>query len=184
MGQGRLSGGLIVDQRETLGLVLGEHGFRSVMESVSDEARIAYETAIGVSWIAADVVDEVVSAAARYVGKPVLQFHAELTRRNMDRTLGGVWRVLLRFTSDRALIQRTPVFYRKSYDVGVLDGDIPEPGYAVTTLRAYPDISDIQLVGLRVGIESVLAAAGREAVKGSHRRTGDGAVIECRWKRG
>jgi hypothetical protein len=181
MGQGRVSGGLIVDQRETLGQILGPEGYRAVMHSVPEDVRTAYETAISMSWVPTEVVDVVVTAAARYLGKPVLAFHTELTQKNMENTLGGIWRVLLRFTSDRALIQRTPLFYRKTFDVGVLEGDIPEPGHAVTTLRGYPDISDIHITGLRVGTESVLSASGRQNVRGRQRRTPDGAIIECWW---
>jgi hypothetical protein len=181
MPAGNVSGGLIADQRETLGNILGPEGYEVVMRSVPAEVRAAYEGAISVGWVPTDAVDSVVTAAAHHLGKPVLAFHAELTRRNMENTLGTIWRVLLRFTSDSALIQRTPLFYRKTFDVGSLEGDIPEPGHAVTTLRGYPDISDIHITGLRVGIESVLSAAGRQNVRGRQDRTADGAIIECWW---
>ncbi|MFW6049916.1 MAG: hypothetical protein ACODAU_02010 [Myxococcota bacterium] len=180
-GAGRLAGSLVVDQRETLRVLLGDDGYGRVLDAVPREAREEYEQALGVSWVPTEVVDEVVRTAARYVGRPLLEFHSDLTRRNLERTLRGIWRVLLRFTSDQALIQRTPVFYRKSYDTGALEGSIPEPGHAVSTLRGYPGISDVQLTGLRVGIETVLSMAGRLDVRGRHRRTADGAVIDCFW---
>lgn len=181
MAKGSVSGGLIVDQRETLGQILGPEGYRTVMQSVPESVRAAYEGAISVSWVPTEVVDQVVTAAARHQGKAPVTFHAELTRRNMENTVSSLWRVLLRFTSDRALIQRTPLFYRKTFDTGTLEGDIPEPGHSVTTLRGYPEISDIHLTGLRVGIETVLSAAGRQNVRGAQERTADGAVVECWW---
>ncbi|MFW5925084.1 MAG: hypothetical protein ACOCV4_02900 [Myxococcota bacterium] len=54
----------------------------------------------------------------------------------------------------------------------------------MTTLRASPDVSDLQLDGLWVGTESVLAAAGRRDAHGTHRRAADGAVIDSRWTKG
>lgn len=184
MGAGRLSGALVVDQRRTLHTLLGDAGYQNVLGSIPPEMRAPYEEASGLSWVDTEVVDAVITAGARYVGKPLLEFHTDLTHRNLQRTLNGLWRVLLKFTSDQALIQRAPVFYRKSYDTGVLEGSIPEPGHAVTTLRAYPNISDIQLNGVRVGTEAVLAAAGRQGVRGKHRRTADGAIIDSWWTKG
>ncbi|MFW6050470.1 MAG: hypothetical protein ACODAU_04810 [Myxococcota bacterium] len=179
----RLSGALVVDQREWLKSLLGEEGYRAALDAVPPDVREAYEGALMLSWVPTTVVDEVITAAARRVGKRPLEFHAELTRLNMERTLRGLWRVLLRFTGDVALVQRTPLIYRKTFDTGDLEGTIPEPGHSVVTLRGWPEISDIHLVGLQTGIETVLRVAGRQDVHGTSRRTADGAVIEVRWHR-
>ncbi|MFW6197954.1 MAG: hypothetical protein ACOC5B_03740 [Myxococcota bacterium] len=176
-----MSGALIIDQRTGLQSMLGEEEYRRVLSSLPAEVRETYEAATGVSWVPCGHVDQVITAAARHVGRHPLEFHADLSRKNVERTLRGIWRVLLRFTGDRAIVQRTPLMYRKTFDTGELEGAITEPGHAEVILRGWPEISDIHLVGLQMGVETVLSITGRPNVRCSRRRTPEGAVFDLRW---
>lgn len=178
-----MSGALIIDQRSGLQCLLGEEDYRLVLSQLPAEVRETYESAMGVSWVPCGHVDKVITAAAHHVGRHPLEFHAELSRQNVERTLRGTWRVLLRFTGDRAIVQRTPLMYRKTFDTGELEGTIIEPGHAEVTLHGWPEISDIHLVGLQMGIETVLSITGRPNVRCSRRRTPEGAVFDLRWSR-
>lgn len=184
MPEARLAGALVIDQRELLkSVMLDEERYRAALATLPDQVRDAYDQALSISWVPTTVVDRVITACAREAGREPLDFHAELTRINVERTLKGLWRVILRFTGDQALVSRSQLIYRKTFDTGTIEGTIPEPGHSMSILRGWPEISDIHLVGLEMGVQTTLRCAGRQNVRSRRERTPEGGIIECFWTR-
>ena len=55
-------------------------------------------------------------------------------------------------------------------------------GAATLTQSGWPEISDLQIIGVAAGVETVLRCAGREGVKLTWRRTPTGVEISATWR--
>ena len=58
------------------------------------------------------------------------------------KSVGKLWRALLVMTSDYSLIDRTPMFYARTYDRGSLTSDRTAPGQATLPI-SFRSASDI-----------------------------------------
>jgi hypothetical protein len=89
--------------------------------------------------------------------------------------------MLIRLTSDEALVRRTPAYYSRAFNIGTLASTIPEPGRVSLTLSGFPGAPDFSLRGVAWGIETVMTVAGRKNVRVVYTRTGDGASFNGTW---
>lgn len=175
---GTLIGGLLTVAKETLGADVVERGF----SNASREARLIVEGAMPGQWIPLDAAEHAFSEIARAAGRDWATLHVELARVSVDRAFKTFWRLLLRFTTDEAIISRTPLFYSKSYNHGRMETRFIRGNMGETAIVEWPGIPDWPIRGSRAGIETVLTAAGRKDVRAEPRRTPDGAVFAVRWK--
>lgn len=143
--------------------------------------REIYEGLTPMTWVDCDIVEHVYEAIALEARRDVARLQEEVMRLGVNRTVHSLWRILLRFTSDNALVTRTPLFYRKVFDKGEMVSKVVDRGRAEIELRGFPEISDFHLRGLLVGIQCVIEAAGRRNVKMVPRRTREGATVVATW---
>jgi hypothetical protein len=176
---GTLVRGLVDVAREAL----GEETVARGVSQVAPEDRASVTQALPGSWVPLETVDRVFGAIARAAGRDLPRLHIELARMSVERALKSFWRLLLRFTSDEALVSRTPVIFGKAYNRGRLIPAIPAPGRGEIELIDWPDMPDWPIRGTRAGIEAVLRAAGRKDVAVEGRRTATGAVYTATWRR-
>jgi hypothetical protein len=120
-------------------------------------------------------------ALALEVGVPADQLHVEMVRRSTARVVRTVWRLLLRFTSDEALVSRAPILFRKSFCQGKLEVTQLVPGRAQLTVSEWPRMPAFSQRGLRIGIATILALAGRKDVRVRCAATAGGAELEASW---
>ena len=121
-------------------------------------------------------------ALAKQLGRTVADVHTEVGRLAVERTLKTLWRVFLRFTSDEALITRSPVIFTKSYDRGRVIATISRPGHGLATLLDWPDVGDFPVRGLCNGIATLLTVAGRKNASARvASRTPEQTVIAVTW---
>jgi hypothetical protein len=146
-------------------------GFRREMQGV-----------IAGAWVPVRAYDAFYRAFAQRVGVDVAELHTDISRQSVERTFRTIWRLLLRFTADQALISRTPVLYSRAYSRGTLKAAFPAPGTAEIELEGWPDAPDIVLRGTRIAVETVLRLSGRNAVKIAVERAPDGAKMHATWK--
>ena len=106
----------------------------------------------------------------------------EAVRRAAEQMFRTSWRLLLRFTTDHALIARTPVLYSKWRNIGQLESRLVAPGRSELWLRGWPGVSERNVRTLGVSIETVLRLAGRKAVRIEWTRTTDGARYLALWR--
>jgi hypothetical protein len=106
----------------------------------------------------------------------------EAVRRAAEQMFRTSWRLLLRFTTDHALIARTPVIYSKWRNIGHLESNLLAHGKSELWLRGWPGVNERNVRTLAVSIETVLRLAGRRAVRVEWTRTSDGAHYLCYWR--
>jgi len=179
-----LSGISIINSRQSLEEIVGKEAVQRAVQSLSEADREAYVNIAPNAWLPVRIADELQRAVAREAGVGVdgfIEFVREFSHRSVARMVGTVWRLLLQFTSDQALIERTPELHRKTYNVGRLTAHTDSPGHAVIDLDDWPAISDEQVIGTAAGIEAVLQAAGRRQVAIRWKRTAGGAQYTATW---
>lgn len=179
----RVSGAFVSVMREVLASHFGKAPYERALARVPPTVRDAYVAATAMTWIEVAFVEQVVNRLAEEVDRPWEDIVRESSRQSQEKLLNTVHRILMRLTTDEALISRTPMFYARTYDTGKLESVFPSPGQAMVTLTEWPSISPIQQLGLGVGIETTLRVAGRAGAKVHARKTADGALYHCTWTR-
>ena len=106
----------------------------------------------------------------------------EAVRRAAELMFKTAWRLLLRITTDQALIARTPMLYSKWRNIGQLESRLVAPGQSELWLRGWPGVSERNVRTVGVSIETVLRLAGRRAVRVEWTRTADGARYLAFWR--
>jgi hypothetical protein len=179
----RVHGALILDELKVIGLLHGEHVARATLAAMPTHFRAEIEGMLPITWVTADAADAIFIALAKVLGRPLFEVHAEIVRKSVSRTLHTVWRALLHFTTDEALVRRTPIFYSRTCDVGELTSKIVARGRSEIRLVGHPTVSDLLMNGIGVGIATVLEHAGRKDVRVTRERTPAGAVFTATWKK-
>jgi hypothetical protein len=182
--QGRplVAGAVLREQIDVLESVAGKEAVTRALAALPDAHRDALSVVTAVSWVSLDATNELIENVAREVGRDPLDLNRECTRIGVERTLKSLWRVLLRFTSDNALITRAPIFYSKNYDSGRLVAHLTDRGAAEIVLDGWPEPPPrMDVEGIGTAITTILECAGRRDVQMSWRRERDGARYQVRW---
>ncbi len=177
-----VNGANVILNRRALETLVGVEVVARALASVPHELSDAYANVTAVGWVPVRAVEAVVGAVA--AAEPAWtpeRLCQETARFAVQNLMNGLWRVILRFTSDSALVARTPLLYSKTYNVGRLESIIPRPGIAEVTQSGWPEITDLQLVSLAAGIETVLRCAGRSDARVTFKRTPMGASFTGLW---
>jgi hypothetical protein len=172
----RVSGTILIDQRRSMEDLVGAKVVEAAIRKLPLSVRQEYESLMPISWCPLSIAHQVIDAVAREAGKTdMLEFHKALVSRGAERTLRGVWRTLLRLTSDEFLTTKTHTFYSKTYEQGKMTSRFPAPGRAELELTGWPDVPNRDMEVIAVGVKRVLEIAGRREVSCVVRRTSDGA---------
>lgn len=179
----RVSGAVMLDQMRVMEEMAGPEALAASLATLPAEHRSDFEHIMPVSWIDSRASNDLIAAVARQLGRAPEEFQVEVVRVGVERTLSTLWRIILRFTSDAALVKRTPLLYSKTYDVGELVSRIDRPGRAALELRGWPSprVPNMDLIGLSTGIETVLRCAGRGDAVVQWDTQPHGAVFAAEW---
>lgn len=175
-----IGGTAVVDQRRALQAMLGETGYANVLADVPEAHRTSYEHALATSWVPVDAVNAVIEAAATRAQRPLLDFHRDLVVASTTSTFRTVWRVLLRMTTDGAIVKRAPMIWRKMFNVGAVTARAA-PGHGHITMTGWREIPEMHILGFEVGSCTIMELAGRRNVHSRRLRTRDGAVVHLYW---
>ena len=135
-----------------------------------------------ISWVRMSTSNRFVDAVAKTSKLPAEKLYDDAVKMAVDLTYGGVWKVLLRFTSAEMLVKRSAMLYAKARSIGSLRAEMV-PGGANMELSEHPGATDRQVRSLIVASARLLELAGEKDVRWSKRMKADGAVIELRWGR-
>jgi hypothetical protein len=163
--------------------IVGKGVVADGMKRLTEAQRQEYQALIPVSWCSISTANAVIEAVAAEAGRTPSALQAAIVRTGVERTLKSIWRILLRFTSDDALIARTPLLYSKTYDRGELRGKMAYAGRAEIELLGWPGVPQLDIEGLATGMETVLRVAGRKDVKVNWDRRQDGVFFVATWRR-
>lgn len=178
----RMSGALVLEHRRILVDLCGPQRFERVRERLAEDVRREYDEITPVAWPRVSTAEAVVRAAAAELGRDFVELHEHLARTGVEKTLTTLWRLLLRFTTDDALVARTPRIYARALNRGELVPRITGPGRAEIRIAGWPDIPDFSARGIRIAIGAVLQLAGRENVKIVEEVRSDGRAFLASWK--
>lgn len=180
----RVSGAVMLDQMRVMEELAGREAMDAAMATLPPEERAELEGILPVGWVGSTATNNLVLALAQQLGRDPDKLQEEIARTGVERTMTTLWRVILRFTSDAALVKRTPLLYSKTYDVGELVSRIDRPGRADVELMGWPvpDVPRMDLIGLAMGIETVLRCAGRKDVRMRWEPRPHGALFVATWK--
>lgn len=162
--------------------LVGEAVLNKGLATLTPELRHELETLSPIGWIALGKVELAQDAISRAAGKDPEAFHDEVIRRSVDDALSTLYRVVLRFVSDEALVARTPAMFRRTRRLGRLISKIDTPGRAFLELSDWPGIEDRHIRQVGIGVERVLVLTGRREVALGHKRRDDGATLWARWR--
>ncbi len=177
------NGALIAEERLALEELVGADVVRRALDDrVPAEVREAYETLTAVTRIPTDYVEQVYYAVAEEAGLDPFEMHRSVVRAGVEKAIKSMWRVLLRFTSDAAIIRRTPLFFNRGLSKGSLEAQMLGPGEAEIRLTGWPDVSRMQVNGIQTAAQTILECSGRKDVQVSHDRTLDGCRVVARWR--
>ncbi|MBX3248515.1 MAG: hypothetical protein KF901_15165 [Myxococcales bacterium] len=178
----RANGALIAKERELLERLVGVATVRAALQRVSPEVRASYEGITPMTRIPTADVEAVYYAVAEEAGRDPLVLHREIVRNAVEAALKSIWRLLLKFTSDDAIIRRTPLFFSRGLSRGELSAQLVGPGHAEIRLVGWADVSVMQINGISAAVEAVLLCAGRRQVEVEGTRTLDGARFDAYWQ--
>jgi stage V sporulation protein SpoVS len=177
-----LSGALYLRTERVFRQVVGDGAVDQAFASLSSEHQQILESAVPAAWIPVAVIDVFYEAIARCAGQDLNSFYPEVVQLGITQALRSVWKVLMRLTTDRALLSRTPIIYARGHSVGRIQTTIDAPGKATVVLSGWPGVPELRRVGVGANIQAVMDVAGRKGVSVRYDRTVDGAVYHVRWQ--
>ncbi len=178
-----VSGTIVSEHRKLFAERLGSDLVDRALAKLPTDVRGLVIEAMPSGWIPLSAFESAYEVVAKEAERDVPGFHTEIGRLAIERTFSSVWRVLLRVTTDNALVTRTPVIFSKSYDCGKLVARIDKPGEAQLVLTEWPDVGEFPLRSLSNGVVTVLRLAGRKGVEWrAVDRTADGALMSATWR--
>src|SRR5687767_7277518 len=101
-----LSGALAANLRSVVTTLAGEDSVRAALARVPESVRRDFESITGVGWIPITSMEAVFAEIALQRGQTLAELHEQVARIAVEQTLRTVWRLLLRLTTDNALISR------------------------------------------------------------------------------
>lgn len=155
---------MLLDQRRIIDEVLGPEVLERALGRLPADMHDEYQALTPLSWCRVATASALIRALAEESEQSPRKLQAEIVRRGIEHTLTTVWRVLMRFTTNEALIRRTAVIYGKSINTGEIRVHAGEKGVAHIYQTGWPEMTDLDFIGLATGIETVLRLAGRDEV--------------------
>ena len=178
----RLSAQSARDVRWALEQTLGVDAVTRGLASVPEPIRLAYADPAPLSWVAYDVVVTCHAAIAREAGTTMEDMLERAVPLAVERAFRTVWRVLLRFTTDAALIARTPLLYSKTRSKGTMSARVVAPGHAIADIAGWPAMPPRDVRAIALSIATLLRLARREEVSVDGSATADGARYVIHWR--
>lgn len=178
----RVRGLLVRSQRRAMEAMAGLDAVQRAIDALPPAERSAYEEASALSWVPQTAVRGVTRSVAGRLGLTGEQLAAKIVRASVREACSGPWNVLLRLSSDEALIARVASLFARAFDGGRIEATKVDEGVELV-LRGWPDADRMDLVSLEVGVEATLSSVGRNASIETH-RTPEGARMLVRMDAG
>jgi hypothetical protein len=161
--------------------LVGDETVRRALAELPEPTRERVAGITRLSWLPVDDLGVVIEALGHAATRDPDELLDQASRNATERSFKKVWRIMLRFKSDEALLARTPSMYALSRNVGKLAARVVRAGLAEIVLSGWPQVTDRHLRSLGISIAAVVEIAGRRDVAIRSRRTSDGAVYELTW---
>jgi hypothetical protein len=177
-----ISGPLASGLRDVALELIGPKAIERALDSLPGDVRDHYCTFTAVEWVPIETMEAVFGAIAKETGTNVASLHERVASVSIERTMRTLWRVLLRLTTDAALVSRTPSVFARSYNRGRLVAEVPRSGRGEITLVEWPNVPAWTLRATRIGVATVLGLAGRRDIRVETTPTSTGARYLATWR--
>lgn len=177
-----ISGVMVGQHLEVLSERYGAAVVREVRTSLPEDQSRELESVIAVDWVRIGTFEAFYAAMARRTGRSVPDLHTQTGRVCVERAFRSVWRLLLRFTTDEALVSRTPLLHAKAFNTGSLSSRLVSKGRAEIELTGWPGTPEFVRRGLKIGIGTVLELSGRKGAVVADEARRDGIMYKVTWQ--
>ena len=147
--------------------------------SLPNALRASYEDATLLSWVPQEAVREVTRRVADELAMDPVSLAERVVSDSVSGLCAGPWNILLRLTSDEALVSRAATIFQRAFDAGMIETRLVAEGDVELTLRGWPGADEMDLASLSAGIRATLASVGR-AGRVERARTSDGALYRVK----
>lgn len=179
-----MSGALVERHRRTLTELLSAPRVDSALQRLPEDQRREFVEASPLSWVRISTLE----AAFRELGKELsvdpAQLQVDVVKRSVEANVRGIWSILMRLTTNDALVKRLPRIYARAYDSGVVVIDSVGPSDAAFHVQGWHRMPEYARRGLAAGTEAVLSVAGRKDVRVKQLPCDDPSVTRfvVRWR--
>jgi hypothetical protein len=177
----RVSASVILDQIRLMNELYGGDAVASAKASLPLPMREEIDGLLAGGWCTTSAARELKTAVAERVGMPLMSLQRQVVRTGIERTLNTVWRFFMRQMGDEHLMKRAPLLYSRAFDRGEMVVVSTQPGEASFEVHGWPQMPDFDLLGLAIGIETVLALGGRDDVHVTFSRKALVVHLRARW---
>jgi hypothetical protein len=179
--EANISCATVVSQLKATESILGALGYQRFLDSLAAADRDAIASLTAVGWVPISLSHRLVEAGAAVASKPYVEFHDMVIRSTLQTNYKTIWRALMAFTSDEALVARASSMVHRVYDRGEVTAAMLGGGKAVVNVKQWPAMPDRAFFGLRVAIETVMELSRRKGTTVVGHRTADGARYDVAW---
>ena len=151
------------------------------LERLDPTKRQQLETMTAVDWIPVETLASAVDAWADEANVSPEELTIRGVRESTRQSFATVWSVLLRLTTDEALVTRTNLIYARSRNVGKLTSELRGPRSARLVRTEWRNPTDRQHLSLAVAFETVMELTGRYHARCTFKRTSDGGIFQLQW---
>jgi hypothetical protein len=176
-----MTGTLISAHMQRLREKFGTDHVDAIVNRLEPSARDELNDVSPLVWVRIESVESLYETLANDLGRDVAGLHWEIGRECAERTFRTLWRLLLRVTSDAALVARAQLIYTKTFTRGRLTARVPAPGRGEVELTGWPDAPVFVRRSLCIGLSTILTLAGRRNVSVQDERSRDGASFTVSW---
>jgi hypothetical protein len=161
--------------------IYGQAWVDAGLARLDSERRMQVQQSTALMWIPLETLRLAVDAWSEASGVSANEITRLGVQLAVKKSFATVWRLLLTFTTDSALIARVPMLWNKSRNVGHAVAEIRGTGHGRITLTGFPNPTDRQIYSVSVAIATFLELTGRKPARCNYRLTHDGAIFDATW---
>ncbi len=155
----------------------GAARFERALETLPSVVREEYDQATALGWTQQATVREATRAVALELDVDPIELAAQVVEESVAQSLRGVWSILVRNTSDEALVSRAATIFGKSFDAGKFRAEALTAGRVRVVIEGWPRAHDMDIASIARGIVAILEVAGRRRRPGRVTALREGARI-------
>jgi hypothetical protein len=176
-----VSGVSLMHFRDAVAKLFGREVIVRGAARLAPEERAQLEALSAIGWVPVETLAHAVDAWAEAAGVSAEELTVRGVREATRQSFATVWRVLLRLTTDDALVARAPLLYARVRNAGTLGVTALGARDAQLALTGWRDSTERQLLSLAVSFETILELTGRPHARCTFKRTSDGGTFRLRW---
>ena len=179
-----MSGALVERHRRTLAEWLSASRIDCALQRLPEDQRREFLEASALSWVRISTLEATFRELGKELNEDPAQLQIDVVKRSVEANVRGIWSILMRLTTNEALVKRLPRIYARAYDGGEVVIDAVGPRDATFHVRGWQRMPEYARRGLAAGTEAVLYVAGRKDVRVKQVPGDDASVTRfaVRWR--